>query len=314
MRVFLAGATGAIGRRLVPKLLAGGHEVTALARSDAKASEVRRAGAVPAQGDAFDPEGLERLVVEARPDVVVNQLTALPAAVKPRKLAAYYAANDRVRREGGTNLLNAAISAGAKRIVVQSVAFWYAPGDGALDLKRESDPFYIDAPEPIGAAARTMEAVERQTLESGLEAVILRYGFLYGPGTWYTRDGDVGRQMRQWRYPIVGKGDGVYSFVHIDDAVDATVAALQRAPEGIYNVVDDQPMTARESMLLFAKAIGAPRPMRVPTAVARIAAGKAVVTWMESLSGASNAKLTDELQWHPRFANVETGFVNGLTE
>lgn len=312
MRVFLAGATGALGRRLLPRLLAAGHDVTALVRSQAKASAVRDAGAVPAVGDAFDRESLRRLVESSRPEAVINQLTSLPAAVKPRRLAEYYAANDRARREGGGNLLAAAQSAGAHRIVVQSVAFWYAPGDG--DLKRESDPFYVDAPEPIGGAARTMQAVEREALQSGLEAAILRYGFFYGPGTWYSRDGDVGRQMRQWRYPIVGKGEGMYSFLHIDDAADATVAALERGSPGAYNVVDDEPMAARDWMPLFAKAIGAPSPIRVPSLMARVAAGNALVTWMENLGGASNAKLTSELGWRPRFSTPRTGFFEGLRQ
>ncbi len=245
MRVFLAGATGAIGRRLVPQLVEAGHEVTAITRAEAKLGHLRSLGAEPVLCDVFDAGRLGSVVARAEPDAVINQLTDLPQSLNPRKLGEYYAANNRVRREGTTNLLDAARGAGVRRFLVQGAAYWYAPTGGPV--KTEEAPLYLDAPAPIGPAVRTMKGVEDAALSAGgLEGVVLRYGMFYGPGTWYAKDGDVGRQVRKRRYPMIGRGKGTYSFIHVDDAASATVAALERARPGVYNVVDDEPATAAE--------------------------------------------------------------------
>ena len=231
MRVFLAGATGAIGRHLVPQLVEAGHEVTAMTRSEEKLSELHSLGAEPVLCDVFDAERLGLVVARAEPDAVINELTDLPQSLNPRKLAKYYAANNRVRREGTKNLLSAAHSARVRRFLVQGAAYWYAPTGGPV--KTEEAPLYLNAPAPIGPAVEAISEVEDAVLSAeGMEGIVLRYGMFYGPGTWYAKDGDVGRQVRKRRYPVIGHGEGTYSFIHIDDAASATVAALERARPG----------------------------------------------------------------------------------
>src|ERR687890_1930364 len=307
MRVFLAGATGAIGRRLVPRLVEAGHEVTAMTRSKSKFGELRDLGAEAVLCDVFDAGQLASIMARAEPDAVVNELTDLPQSLNPRKLAEYYAANNRVRREGTRNLLSAALSTGVRRFLVQGSAYWYAPTGGPV--KTEEAPLYLDAPAPIGPAVKTMKEVEDTVLSAnGIEGVVLRYGMFYGPGTWYAKDGDVGRRMRKRRYPIIGNGEGTYSFIHVDDAASATVAALGRTRSGVYNVVDDEPATAAEWMPVYAEAVGAKRPPRVPAFVARLIAGRALVEWSLSLRGASNEKIKEEVGWRPQYESWRRGF------
>lgn len=311
MRVLVAGATGAIGRQLVPQLVRAGHEVTAITRAENKLKQLRDLGATGVVCDVFDPVRLGQVVTDAGPHIVINQLTDLPQHLNPRKLAGAYARNNRVRREGTHNLLDAARQAGVERFLVQGSAFWYAPrGDR---VKSEEAPLQVDAPAPIGPAVSTMKDVEDAMTESNdVEGIVLRYGFFYGPGTWYARDGDVGRQVRQWRYPIIGRGDGVFSFVHVEDAAAATVAVMERGQRGVYNVADDEPATAREWMPIFAKALGARTPMTVPALVGRIAAGRVLVEWMEGLRGASNAKIKRELGWRLRYPTWRKGFFKDI--
>lgn len=307
MRLFLAGATGAIGRRLVPKLVESGHRVTAITRSKAKLDDLSALGAEAVLCDVFDAGRLGRVVARAEPDAVINELTDLPQSLNPRKLKKYYAANNRVRREGTANLLDAARGAGVRRFLVQSAAYWYAPSGGPV--RTEEAPLYLDAPAPLGPAVQTMKQVEDAVLSADwLEGVVLRYGFFYGPGTWYAKNGDIGRQVRKRRYPMIGRGEGTYSFIHIDDAAAATVAALERAAPGVYNVVDDEPAQAAEWLPVFAEALGAKPPPRVPAFIARMLAGKAVVEYSLSLRGVSNAKVKEDLGWRPRYGSWRQGF------
>ena len=311
MKVFLAGATGAIGRPLVPQLVEAGHEVTAITRSKEKLGVLYELGAEAVLCDVFDAGWLGSVVSRAEPDALINQLTDLPQSLNPRRLAEYYAANNRVRREGTSNLLSAALGAGVRRFLVQGSAYWYAPTGGPV--KTEEAPLYLDATEPIGPAVETIKEVEEAVLSAdGIEGVVLRYGMFYGPGTWYAKDGDVGRQVRKRRYPIIGRGEGRYSFIHIDDAASATVAALERARPGVYNIVDDEPATAAEWMPLYAEALGAKRPPRVPAFLARLIAGDALVTWMLGLRGASNEKVKWELGWQPQYKSWRQGFCEKL--
>lgn len=311
MKVFVAGGSGAIGRRLVPQLVEAGHEVAAMTRDRAKAPMLGELGAEPVVCDVFDQNQLKRELRAREPEVVIHQLTDLPQRMKPRKLKRYYQANDRVRREGTSNLLVAARPAGVRRVIAQSVAFWYAPKQRE-SLRSEADPLYATAPEPIGAAVRAMEFVEKSVLDGGdVEGLILRYGFLYGPGTHYTPDGDIGSQVRKRRYPVIGKGDGVFSFVHIDDAAAATVAAIA-APPGTYNVVDDEPAAMSVWLPSYAEALEARKPPRVPKAIARLAAGRGPVSWLETLQGADNRRAKEALGWQPRFPSWRAGFRDGL--
>lgn len=311
MKVFLAGATGAIGRRLVPQLVEAGHEVTAITRSKEKLGELYELGAEPVLCDVFDARRLGSAVARAEPEAVINELTGLPQSLNPRRLAEYYAANNRVRSEGTANLLDAARGAGVGRFLVQGSAYWYAPTGGAV--KTEEAPLYLDAPAPIGPAVQTIKEVEDAVLSAdGMEGIVLRYGMFYGPGTWYAKDGDIGRQVSKRRYPIIGYGEGTYSFIHIDDAASATVAALERARPGIYNVVDDDPATVAEWMPVYAEALGAKQPPRVPAFLARLIAGDAIVKWSLGLRGASNEKIKEELGWRPRYESWRQGFLKAL--
>ena len=311
MKVFLAGASGAIGRRLVPQLIEAGHQVTAITRSKEKLSELSDLGAEPVLCDVFDAGRLGSVVAQAEPDAVINQLTDLPQSLNPRKLGEYYAANNRVRREGTRNLLDAARGAGVRRFLVQGAAYWYAQTGGPV--KTEEAPLYLEAPAPIGPAVETIKEVEDAVLSAdGIEGIVLRYGMFYGPGTWYAKDEDIGRQVRKRRYPMIGHGEGTYSFIHVDDAASATVAALERARPGVYNVVDDDPATAAEWMLVYAEVLGAKRPPRVPAFVARLIAGDAIVKWSLGLRGASNERIKRELGWHPRYESWRRGFFEDL--
>jgi 2-alkyl-3-oxoalkanoate reductase len=306
MRVFVAGASGAIGRPLVAQLVAAGHELTGMTRSERRAEEIRAAGARAAVCDALDAEALRAAVVEAAPEVVVHQLTALPPRFNPRNKAIYDATN-RLRGEGTRTLLDAARAAGARRMVCQSIAFGYAPGPRA-EVKDEDAPLALGAPPPFGEGLRVLEEMERDVLEAdGLEGVVLRYGWFYGPGTYYGEGGSMALDVRRRRFPVIGSGSGLFSFIHVDDAASATVAAVERGAPGVYNVVDDDPAAMREWLPAYAEAIGAKKPLRIPLWLARLAAGP-MANLMVAGAGASNAKAKRELGWEPRWRSWREGF------
>jgi nucleoside-diphosphate-sugar epimerase len=304
MKVLLAGASGAIGRRLVPRLLAAGHEVVGTTRQDARATALREAGAEAVVCDLLEPGRARALVQDVAPEVVIDQLTSLPPDFDPRDKDVYVA-NDRVRREGSGALLAAAIELGVRRYVQQSVAFIYAP-EGDM-VKDEDARAWDDAPEPFGGSVRVLRTNERTLLESGLEGLVLRYGFFYGPGTYYASDGAVTTQVAKRRFPVIGSGRGTTSFVHLADAAAATVAAVERGAPGIYNVVDDEPATVREWLPAFAEMIGAKRPRWAPAWLARLLAGPYPVAAATTLRGASNAKAKRELGWTPLLPSWRDG-------
>jgi nucleoside-diphosphate-sugar epimerase len=311
MRLFVAGASGAIGRSLVPALIAAGHEVTGMTRRSDHAAEIRGTGAESAVCDVFDPEALHAAVAAARPEVVIHELTALPADLDPRKKG-IYKANNRIRTEGTRNLIAAAQAAGAKRFVAQSIAFIYAPVGGPV--KAEDDATMTSAVGgEFGASVEATLDLERQTIGAeGMEGVVLRYGFFYGPGTSYAGDGYQASEVRKRRFPVIGDGSGVFSFVHVDDAATATVAACERGSAGIYNVTDDEPAPVREWLPVYAEAVGAKPPRRVPRWLARLVAGSAVTGFATSLRGASNARAKAELGWQPHWASWREGFRGAL--
>jgi nucleoside-diphosphate-sugar epimerase len=310
MRVFVAGASGAIGRPLVPKLVAAGHEVTGMTRSEARAVDVRAAGARAAVVDVFDKDALSAAMAEASAEVVIHQLTALPDRIDFRKQDTY-AATNRVRTEGTRNLIDAARAAGARRFVSQSIAFAYRPeGHG---LKTEEDPLLADAPGTFGSGVRALREMEALVLGGGgLDGLVLRYGFFYGPGTYYSADGSTTQDVRRRRLPIVGRGTGVFSFVHVDDAADATVAATERGAPGVYNIADDDPAPMSEWVPAFAQAAGAKPPRRVPVWLAKLVAGKEVAGFALELRGASNEKAKRELGWQPAHPSWRSGFAESL--
>jgi nucleoside-diphosphate-sugar epimerase len=310
MKVFVAGASGAIGRPLVRQLVAAGHEVTGTTRREERAAEIREAGATAALCDAFDRAALEAAVKEAAPEVVVNQLTSLPENYNPRK-ASFYAATDRVRSEGGHNLVEAARAAGARRLLTQSIAFLYAP-EGDWVKTEEGRPFE-DAPGHFRTAVEAMLEHEREVVSSAdFDGLVLRYGQFYGPGTYYAPNGHLGREVIRRRFPIVGPGTGTFSFLHVEDAAGATVAALDRGAPGIYNVVDDEPAPLHDWLPVYAEALGAKPPRRVPVWLARLLAGSATAAMATQLRGASNAKAKHELGWQPRYPSWRQGFREAL--
>jgi nucleoside-diphosphate-sugar epimerase len=304
MRVFVAGASGAIGRPLVRQLVAAGHEVTGMTRQEERAGEIRAAGAEAVVCDVFDAEGLEAAVVAARPEAVVHALTALPPKFKPR--SDYLAATNRVRTEGTRNLVAAARAARARRLVAESVAFFYRPeGDWVKD---EEAPTNDQAPGTFGAAVEAILEMERQVLEAeGMEGVVLRFGWFYGHGTYFGRGGSSWEDVRKRRYPVVGAGTGTFSFTHVEDAAAAVLAALERG-SGAYNVVDDEPAPLHEWLPVYAEAIGAKPPRRVPVWLARIVAGEAMVGAALTMRGAANAKAKRELGWSPGHPSWRQGF------
>ena len=310
MRVFVAGASGAIGRPLIPKLVGAGHEVTGMTRSKARAEDVRRGGAGAAVVDVFDAAALRAAVEEAGAEVIVHELTALPDRLDFRKKD-IYAPTNRVRTEGTRNLLAAARAAGASRFICQSIAFAYR-NDG-VRLKSEDDALLEDAPDPFGSGVRALREMESMVLGAGaLEGLVLRYGFFYGPGTHYAEDGTLVADVRRRRLPIVGKGTGIFSFIHVDDAADATVAAVERGTPGVYNITDDEPAPTSEWVPALAEAAGAKRPLRVPLWLARLVGGTQAADFASELRGASNEKAKRELGWRPAHSSWRTGFAESL--
>jgi nucleoside-diphosphate-sugar epimerase len=306
MRVLVAGASGAIGRPLIPLLLKAGHEVVGTTRREERAAALRAAGAEAVVCDLLDPAQAREAVASARPEVVIDELTSLPQDFDIRRTD-IYDANDRIRSEGTAALLAAAAEHGVKRYMIQSIAFLYAPeGDWVKD---EDARVWTDAPAPFGRSVGVLTENERKVCGTeGIEGVVLRYGFFYGPGTYYAPGGSIAEQVRARRFPLVGGGAGVSSYVHIADAAAATVAAVEHGAPGIYNVVDDEPAPAREWLPAYAEALGAKRPFPLPAWVARFLAGPYAVAAATTLRGASNAKARRELGWTPRVQSWREGF------
>jgi nucleoside-diphosphate-sugar epimerase len=311
MRILIAGASGAIGRPLVHHLRASRHEVFALARSpDSRPS--KEIGVVPVIADALDAAAVKAAVERIRPEAVINELTSLPRHYTAAEMEAGAERDRKVRVEGNVNLLVALRDAGVRRYLLQSSGFWYRPGAGLAD---ESVPFICRASPGVEASARTYRELEaRASATPRLEFVALRYGFFYGPGTWYTREGDIGAQLRQQQLPIIGEGQGVYSFVHIDDAAAATAAALE-CPPGAYNIVDGNPSPQHLWLAALARAARAPAPPRVNEEEALRASGPDAVYYATRLRGASNEKARRELEFRPRplewiYAKIGLGAVD----
>lgn len=305
MRVFVAGATGVIGRRLLPALRTAGHEPIAMTRSPEKAGALTAQGIEAVVCDAYDAAGLAEAVTDARPDQIVHALTDLPEDINMRRFEREVQSTGRLRREGTRNLIAAARAAGVQRIVAESIAFIYA-SEG--DWVKDEDAPLATATLPF--AAEPIADLERQVLDAG--GIVLRYGQLYGPGTSFTKDGSWATNLRRRRLPVVGAGSGMFSFLHVDDAASATVAALAGSGPAIYNVVDDDPAPVHEWAPAYARAVGAPTPWHAPAWLGRLAAGRMAVEMMNELRGASNAKIKHELGWQPQYASWREGFQTAL--
>jgi nucleoside-diphosphate-sugar epimerase len=319
MKVFLAGATGALGRVLVPQLVARGHEVVGMTRSPSKQELVRSMGARPVVADALDPDAVAQAVASAEPEVIVHQLTALsgPMSVRdarhPERFEGAIMTN-RLRTEATDHLLAAGRAVGARRFVAQSFgAFRFARTGGAV--QSEADLVGADPHGPQQPGLEAMLYLERTVpaIEWG-EGLVLRYGGFYGPGTGISLapDAEMSGPVRKRRFPIVGDGGGVWSLVHIEDAAAATAVAVERGRPGVYNVVDDDPAPVREWLPVLASALDAKPPRRIPRWLGRLAAGETATVMMTEARGASNAKAKRELGWTPRYASWRQGFAHGL--
>jgi nucleoside-diphosphate-sugar epimerase len=309
MKIFLAGATGVIGRALVPLLIAEGHDVSGTTRFQSKVQALRASGAQAVVVDALDAAALTAAVAAAQPDAVIHQLTSLPDRLNPRKMERDLAANDRLRSEGTRNLVAAAQAAGVRRIVAQSIAFAYAPGPPGT-LHDEQDSLYFDAPKPFRRTAAALGELERTVL--GASGIVLRYGFLYGPGSSISRAGSMVEDLHRRRMPIVGSGGGVFSLLHVQDAARGAVAALAHEGSGVFNIVDEEPAPIGQWLPVLAEAVGAPRPGRVPTAIARVAAGSYGVYFMTGSQGASGTRAKRELDFQLQHPGWREGFRSAL--
>jgi 2-alkyl-3-oxoalkanoate reductase len=316
MKVFVAGATGALGKQVVPMLVSQGHEVTGMTRIPAKEDLIRSLGARPAVTDALDPEAVAQAVAEAEPDAVIHELTAINAGAFGRSLDKMFAQTNRLRTEGTDHLLAAARAVGARRFIAQSFAGWPFERTGG-PVKTEEDPLASNPPKSVSETLGAIKYLERVVTEAeGIEGVALRYGGFYGPATSIALnpDGEQVAMLRKRRLPVIGNGAGIWSFVHIADAAAATVAALDHGEPGVYNVVDDEPATAAAILPDLAKAIGADPPRRIPRWLGRLIAGEGNTIMMTEVRGASNEKAKRELRWEPRYPSWRLGFREGLEQ
>ncbi|HEU4542009.1 MAG TPA: NAD(P)-dependent oxidoreductase [Jiangellaceae bacterium] len=307
MRIFLAGATGVLGRHLMPALVEAGHEVIGTTRAEAKAGAIRAAGAEPIVLDALDREAVLRVVTEASPDVVIHQLTAIARADFKRFDEAFAATNE-LRTRGLDYLLEAARKAGAKRFIAQSYTGWPNPHTGST-VKTEDDP--LD-PAPAAASVKSLAAIRHVETTvpaaQGIEGLVLRYGSFYGPGTSFDRGGEIYDAVAKRRMPIVGGGAGVFSFIHIKDTARITAIAVERGRPGVYNIVDDDPAPVSTWLPHYAKVIGAKKPFQAPAWLVRPMLGEFGVATMTTMRGSANGKAKAEFGWTPSYPSWRDGF------
>ncbi|ACQ78529.1 NAD-dependent epimerase/dehydratase [Beutenbergia cavernae DSM 12333] len=313
MRVFVAGATGALGSNLVPLLVAAGHEVVGTSRSAAGLPALSAAGATGVIMDGLDADSVLRAVTDTQPDVIVHQLTALATmSGNPKYFDRDFAVTNRLRTEGTGNLLAAARAAGVTRFLAQGYIGWPNERSGGW-VKTEDDPLTVDPGREARQSLQALRYLERAVTEApGIDGLVLRYGSFYGPGQAASRTGTMGEMIRRRRFPLVGGGTGVWSFIHIADAAAATAAAVERGAPGVYNIVDDEPARVSQWLPYLAEQLGAKPPMRLPAWLARPMMGELGVAMMTSVRGSSNAKATRELGWTPRYATWREGFRTGI--
>ena len=307
MRVFVAGATGAIGKQLVPRLVEAGHEVYGMTRSESKQALLHELGAVPVVADALDPDQVAEAVGRTRPDVIVHQLTAIPALLDLRHFDRDFALTNRLRTEGMDHLLSAGQAVGVRRFVAQSHILSYARTGGPV--KSEEDPLESAPAREMRETLAAIRHLEEAVLGARwTEGIVLRYGHFYGPGTSLAPGAEQTELVRKRKFPLVGDGGGVWSFIHIADAAEATAAAVASGSRGVYNVVDDDPAPVAKWLPALAEELGARKPVRVPRFIGRLFAGEAGVVMMTEVRGASNAKAKRQLGWRPAHPSWRQGF------
>jgi nucleoside-diphosphate-sugar epimerase len=307
MRIFVAGATGAVGRRLVPLLVSNGHEVVGLTRTPGKAETIRALGAQAAVADGLDAESIRGAVVSARPDIIVHEMTDLRGASDLRAFDRSFAKSNRLRTEGVDHLLSAAREAGVKRFVAQSFCGWpYARIGGPV--KSEDDPLDPDPPKEFRRTLDAIRYLEGAVVGANhLAGAVLRYGAFYGEGTGVF-DGPMVGELCRRRVPLIGDATGWWSFLHVEDAAKATAIAVEHTGKGIYNIVDDDPAPVSTWLPALARILNAKRPFRAPVWLARLIAGDHVVTLMTQARAGSNAKAKKELGWRPSYSSWREGF------
>lgn len=312
MKVFIVGASGAIGRRLVPRLVAAGHDVVAMTHDDAKPDWIRSVGACPVVADALDRISVVGAMTAAAPDVVISQLTALTGVSTYKNFDDEFEMTNRLRTQGTDNLIAGMLAAGVPRIVAQGWGNWNYARTGT-GLKHEDDPFDPHPPRKQLKSMAALRHLERSVLQTEhVDGVVLRYGNFYGPGTSCGTGGDIVSKVLKRQLPIVGNGAGVWSFVHVDDAASAAIAALSCGDRGAYNIVDDEPMPVSKWLPDLAAALNAKPPRHIPTWLGRIGAGEVGVSMMTRIRGTSNAKARTELHWRPSYPTTREGFRTGL--
>jgi len=312
MKVFVAGATGSVGKRLVPLLVASGYDVVGMTRTKANEAWIRRVGAEPVIADGLDRTAVMQAVMRAEPDVIIHEMTGLTGIKSLKKFDQEFELTNRLRTEGTDYLLEAARAVGARRFIAQSYGNWNYERAGSL-VKTEDDP--LD-PTPPANQRKTLEAVvylENAVVgASEIEGIALRHASHYGPGTSLALDGDFVELVRKRKLPVIGDGGGMWAFIHVDDLAQATVAAIERGAPGVYNIVDDEPVAARDWIPALAEAVGAKPPRHVPVWLGKLAVGEVGVSMMTQIRGTSNAKAKRELGWKPRYASYRDGFRLGL--
>jgi nucleoside-diphosphate-sugar epimerase len=313
MKVFVAGASGAIGKRLVPQLISRKHDVTAMTRSPEKAQALRALGAEPVVADGLDRDAVVRAVAQARPDVVIHEMTGLTGVTDYKKFDDEFALTNRLRTEGTDYLIEAAHAAGARHIIAQSYGGWNYERVGT-GLKTEEDRFDPDPPANQRKSLEAIRYLEGAILNArDLEGTVLRYASFYGPDTGLDVNGEITNLVRKRGLPVIGKGTGIWSFIHVDDAAAATVAAMERGATGVYNVADDEPAPVAQWLPELARILGAKPPRHVPVWLGRLVAGDVGISMMTQIRGISNAKARRELAWSPRYPSWREGFRAGLS-
>ena len=309
MRVFVAGGAGVVGRRLIPMLIAAGHQVTATTRSPARTAQLQQLGADPVVADGLDRDATIDAVTAARPDVIIHQMTGLAGQADLKHFDRTFAVTSELRTRGTDHLLAAANAAGTRRVIAQSFTGWTNQPAGG-PVKTEDDPF---DPRPVASMSQAQRAIQylEQAVPAGVpEGLVLRYGILYGPGT----SDELIEAARKGRLPIIGGGTGIWSFTHVTDAASAALAAVGRGAPGVYNAVDDEPAPVADWLPYLASCLGARRPWRLPAWAGRMLAGDSVVHMMTQSRGSSNAKARRELDWTLAYPSWRQGFASGLSQ
>lgn len=307
MRIFVAGATGVIGCQLLPLLVRDGHVVTAMTRTSDHVQQIRAAGAQPVVCDVFDRDRLHQVVVDAAPEVIIHQLTSIPRRIDPRRIQQDFALTNRLRTEGTQILMRAAQAAGARSFIAQSIAMYYQPN--AAHPAEEDVPLYRDAPSAFAEVVQALDRLETIVLNTpGIRGFVLRYGHLYGAGTFYAANGSFTEDVKKRQVPIIGGGRGTFSFIHVEDAAAATALAVNSDKPGIYNIVDNEPAPIARWLPVYAELCAAPPPMRVNKLIGRLAAGRFGIFYMTEQRGASNRKAKEVLGWQPKHGSWREGF------